>query len=267
MYKNKNLKKKICCVIMALILSVSSILPVQAEIHYYEKYKGFKYRFFEENSLCIEYYQGKKSKVKVPAKINGTKVRFLFLKKAKNVKEIRIPRYVKYVELGGIKTLKKVKVSKKNKYLSVTDNIVLNKKKTKMVGVLGGYSKITVPKTVKTIKGGAFYSSRVKKVIITENVKNIKNGSFDNVDRLKTIVFKGNTIPKIEYTAFSTSNTIKFYVNSKELAKELLKELEGKMWMRVHIYVGDKLIYNKKISRDDCWLFFRDNVKVLKSLL
>lgn len=243
-------RKRICCMIMTLILSLSSILPVQAEIHYYEKYKGFKYRLSEVDWLCIEYYTGKKTKVKVPAKIKGTKVREIYLKKAKNLKEITIPRYVKYVELGRIKTLKKVKVSKKNKYLSVTDNIVLNKNKTKMIGVLGGYSKITVPKTVTTIKGNAFYDSRVKKVIITDNVNNIENSSFENVDKLKTIVFKGNTIPKIEENAFSIDNTIKFYVNSKELADELIKELDGKLGTRAHIYVGDELIYNKKIKKN-----------------
>ena len=34
-------------------------------------------------------------------------------------------------------------ISKKNKYLSVENNIVLNKEKTELKNVLGGYNKIT----------------------------------------------------------------------------------------------------------------------------
>lgn len=244
------MKKKKYCLMMVLILSILCISPTQAEGYNYNKYKNFKYRFVEEDALCIDYYLGKKSKVTVPAKIKGIKVRFIFLKKAKNLKEIKIPRYVDTVDLGSVKTLKRVKVSKKNKYLSVTDNIILNKKKTKTIGILGGYNTITVPKTVKTLGTGSFCRSRVKKVIITENVKKIEACSFDQADRLKTMVFQGNSIPKIEKMAFSVDGTIKFYVNSKELAKKLLKELVGKLGTRAHIYVGDKLIYNKNIKKN-----------------
>lgn len=234
--------------IMALILSVSCILSAQAEGYNYKKYKNLKYRLFEENALCVEYYTGKKTKVTIPAKIKGTKVRFVFLNNAKNLKEIRIPRYVKEVDLGAIKTLKKIKISKKNKYLSVENNIVLNKDKTIQQNVLGGYNVITVPKTVKILGRSAFYRSKVKKIVITENVEKIEHGAFEDCKRLRTMVFQGNTIPKIEQMSLFVDGTIKFYVNNKKLAKDLLKELDGKLGTRAHIYVGDKLIYNKKIK-------------------
>ena len=233
---------------MAMILSLISVSPLQAAGYDYQKTKNFKYRFLDDYSLTINYYLGKKTKIKIPEKIKGKRVRFVFLNRAKNLKEIKIPRYVEEVDLGSIKTLKKVKISKKNKYLSVENNIVLNKEKTELKNVLGGYNKITVPKTVKKIGIGAFYRARVKKVIITENVKEIEDDAFEHCYRLKTIVFKGNSIPKISYAALSIDDKMKFYVNNKKLGKKLLKELDGKTGGRAYVYVGNKLVYNKKLK-------------------
>lgn len=233
---------------MAMILSLISVSPLQAEGYDYKKYKNFKYRFIDDDAILIEYYLGKKSKIKVPEKIKGIKVKYVFLKRAKNVKEITIPRYVKDVGLGSIKTLKKIKISKKNKYLSVKNDVVFNKKKTVLVNVLGGYNVITVPETVKKLDIGSFRNSRVKKVIITENVKEIGNSAFEHCYRLKTIVFKGNSIPKISYSALSIDDKMKFYVNNKKLGKKLIKELDGKTGGRAYVYVGNKLVYNKKLK-------------------
>lgn len=242
------MKKKLLCVLMAMVLSLISILSIQAEGRDYKKYKNFKYRFIDDDAILVEYYLGKKTKIKVPEKINGIKVKYIDLERAKNVKEITIPRYVEDVSLGSIKTLKKVKVSKKSKYLSVENNIVLNKKKTVLINVLGGYNTIVVPKTVKTLDIGSFRYAKVKKVVITEKVKKIDNSAFDRCNRLKTVVFKGNTIPKISDTAFRIDGKMKFYVNNKKLGKKLLKELDGKTGGRAYVYVGNKLVYSKKLN-------------------
>lgn len=243
------MKKKIIALVMMLVVMVSNVIPVNAEGYSYEKYKKFKYEYFDETSISIRYYTGKKAKVTIPEKIKGTKVRHVNLIRAKNLKSIKISRYVKDVCLSRNEKLKKVTISKKNKYLSVKNNMVLNKKKTKLVSVLGGYEKIVIPTCVKTITTGSFYHSKVKRVIITKNVKKIESSVFDECGNLKDIVFTGNKIPKIEECAmYVLQDKINFYVNSEELADELLKEMEGKFYLDVCVYVGDKLVREKEIK-------------------
>ena len=153
---------------MMLTLVLSNISIAQAETIKYEKYKKFKYVYADWKSVNIKYYTGKKSNISIPEKINGIKVRYVNLIKAKNLKKINISRYVKGVDLSGNRKLKKVTISSKNKYLSVSNNMVLNKKKTKLLSVLGGYDEIIIPKTVKKIGNCSFYRSKVKKITITK---------------------------------------------------------------------------------------------------
>lgn len=250
------MKKKIIAVIMMLMLVSSNIAMAQAETIEYEKYKNFKYVYADWKSINIKYYIGKKSNVSIPEKINGKKVRYVYLIKAKNLKNIKLSRYVKDAHLARNEKLKKVTVSKKNKYLSVKNNIVLNKKKTKLLSVLGGYDEIVIPKTVKKVGNCSFYGSKVKKVIITKNVKKIETEAFLYCKKLREIVFTGDTIPKIEETAiYSYLDEMKFYVKNEKLAKDLIKELEGKFYLNACVYVGDKLVYEKEISKKSDMLY------------
>jgi hypothetical protein len=196
--------------------------------------------------VSIKYYIWKKSKAVVPTKIKGKKVVLVNLTRAKGLKQIRIPRYVKLIDLAGNKSLVKATISKKNKYFSVKNNMILNKKKTKLVSILGGYDEIRIPETVKVVGGYSFFRSKVKKVTITKNVKIIKTGAFERCKKIEEIIFEGDDIPRIEeFPGFS--NNINFYVKNKELAEKLLNELEGKEYVYAHIYVGDELIYSKEI--------------------
>jgi hypothetical protein len=242
------MKKKIFIIIMSLVMVMSTTITNKAEIIKYKKYKDFKYTTFDYKSVGIYYYVGKKKKVIVPTKIKGKKVVSVSLIRAKNLKQIKIPRYVKYIDLAGNKSLVKVTISKKNKYLSVTNNMVLNKKKTKLISVLGGYEEIRVPKTVKTLAGYAFDRSKVTRIIMTDNVKVIKSSAFGESKKLKEMIFKGNHIPKIEERALGYTKDIIFHVKNKELAEKLLTELRGKDSLYAHIYVGNELLYEEQID-------------------
>lgn len=248
------MKKKFLSIIMTLVLIISCTASTQAEVIHYKKYKNFKYLMSAYNAIAIKYYNGKKAKVTIPEKIKGVKVRYVKLTRAKYMKEIKISRYVKEVRLSGNKQLKKVTISKKNKYLCDKNNMVLNKKKTKLMSVLGGYDEIKTPKTVKTLEINSFSRSKVTKVVLTKNVKKIKSTAFNCCKKLKEVVLEGDSIPKINENAFySASNNINFYVKNKELAEKLLKELDGKRNFYVHIYVGDELVLEKQIEYDYNW--------------
>ena len=223
----KNSKQKIVSLMIIIVLSLSVFMNVSAEDIYLEKYKTFEYSQSYDNKVGIFKYNGKKSKITVPAKIKGLKVRTVNLLKAKNLKTIKLSRYVKIVYLAKIKTLKKVKVDKRNKYLSVKNNMVLNKKGTRLITVLGGYDKITVPKSVKTVDVASFADSKVKKVTFQKNVKKI-DSPFTNCKKLTDIIIKGNKIPKIKEASFGHVDSLDFHVNSKKLADKLLEELREK---------------------------------------
>lgn len=245
------MKKKFLSIVMTLVLIISCTASAQAEIIHYKKYKNFRYNKFDYKSINIRYYTGKKTKVTVPEKIKGIKVRYVDLIRAKNLKSIKLSRYVKSAGLSRNKLLKKVSVSKQNKYLSVKNNMVLNKKKTKLISVLGGYDEIRIPESVKIVGNGSFYHSKARKVTITKNVKKI-DYCFSYCNKLSEVIFEGNSIPKIAEVAFgSHTNEINFHVNSKELAEELLKKLEGKQHFYARIYVGNELVLEKQLTRDD----------------
>ena len=247
------MKKKLLSVMMALILLVSSGLPVRGEVIHYKRYKDFKYIKSDYKSINVRYYIGKKKKVSIPEKIKGLKVRYVYLIRAKSLKKIRLSRYVKDANLSKNRNLRRVTVDKRNKYLCVKNNMILNKKKTKLMSVLGGYETIKIPKCVKRLKNCSFYWSKVKKVIITKNVEVIEAGTFTEARKLHEIVFEGNRIPKIgDYDAIdSYLPEMKFYVKNEKLADDLLKKLEGKTTLATAlIYVGNKLVRVKKIEYD-----------------
>lgn len=241
---------------MMLILVFSNIHTTQATTIKYKRYKNFKYEHYDHKSIDIKYYTGKKSTVTIPEKIKGKKVRYVYLIKAKHLKKIKLSRYVKNVNLSKSRKLKKVTINKKNKYLCVKDNIVLNKKKTKLVSVLGGYDEIIVPITVKKIVTSSFYCSKVKKLTITKNVKEIEGCAFEDCKKLRDIIFEGDSIPKIEFATFdSYLDGINFYVNNEKLVEELITELDGRFDLNAHIYVDNKLVCEKEIRLDEDWYF------------
>ena len=243
----KNNIKNCICFMMVMILSLSTFINIYAEEVNWEKYKSFKYTEMTDTEVGIFYYNGKKTKITIPAKIKGLKVSTVNILKAKGLKSIKLSRYVKIVYLAKNRTLKKVTVDKKNKYLSVKNNMVLNKKGTKLKTVLGGYDEITVPKSVKTVEVASFSGSKVKKVTFQKNVKKI-NSPFTNSKKLEKIVFKGNSIPKIKEESFGHVDNLDFHVNSKKLADDLLEELRDNQFLYVRIYVDNELIHEEQLK-------------------
>ena len=250
------MRNKILAIIMMLILVFSNIHTTQAATIKYHKYKNLKYEHYDRKSIDIKCYTGKKSTVTIPEKIKGKKVRYVYLIKAKHLKKIKLSKYVKDVNLSRNRKLKKVTINKKNKYLCVKNNIVLNKKKTKLVSFLGGYEEIIVPITVRKIGNCSFYDSKIKKLTITKNVKEIESSAFAGCKKLKNIIFEGDLIPKIADTSFDNNdNDINFYVNNEKLVEELINELDGRFELNAHIYVGNKLVCEKEIRLDEDWYF------------
>ena len=59
---------------MVMILSLSTFINIYAEEVNWEKYKSFKYTEMTDTEVGIFYYNGKKTKITIPAKIKGLKV-------------------------------------------------------------------------------------------------------------------------------------------------------------------------------------------------
>lgn len=247
------MKKKVFSIFLAMVLLVGNISTVYAEGQNYKRYKNYTYKKTTYKSISVKFYRGKKKSITIPEKIKKIKVTSVDLIRAKGVKKIKIPRYVKTVCLSGNKSLKKVTIDKRNKYLTVVNNCVLNKKKTKLISVLGGYKEIRVPETVKIIDGLPFLRSDASKIIFTKNIKKVKLGTFSGCFKVEDIVFEGDNIPDMEECparnyGSKLENSMNFYVKNEKLADKLLEELDGKSSLYAKVYVGDKLVREKQLE-------------------
>lgn len=239
--------KRIVCMIMATIITISSTMITDAEGINYKTCNGFRYNV---DGKEINYYVGKKTTATIPAKIEGEKVRDVFLYKAPNLKKLKVSRYVKTIVVARNKKLKKVTIDKKNKYLCVKQKTILNKKKTKMLSALGGYKVITVPDSVEKITVGALENVNLKKIIFGKNVKKMSSSVFGDgylCKNLKELIFKGNFCPKIEPDTFffPGKKVLKITVKNEKIAKELYDQLIDKQDFHGKIYVGKKCIYDQ----------------------
>ncbi len=182
------------------------------------KDKGFKY-FIKGNTANIISYTGKKSKLVIPQKLSGKKVTRLLYEGGfpDTVTSISLPRTLKVIDTsaglttpegryyfygsffmcdcgkeGGLdygKNLKKITVSKKNKYFSASNGVLFNKKKTKLIyyPCAKTAKKYTVPSTVKEIYGGAFARSKVSNIELPDKLKFIGALAFAN-SKIKSAV-------------------------------------------------------------------------------
>lgn len=119
-------------------------------------------------------------------------------------KKVRLSANLKKISKWGAfgTSLKKISVSKKNKYFSVLKNVLYNKKRTKLITYPAGInnSSYTTPKTVKEIISYAFDNVKIKSLTITGNVKTIKSFSFSKCKINKLRIKNG--VKKIEEEAF-----------------------------------------------------------------
>ena len=151
------------------------------------------------------------------------------------LEEFNIGKNIRIIKgLIGAKKLSEITVDKDNKNFSVKNGILYSKDKTKLVFVpsLLNRKNLTVPGTVKTIKGAAFsYNKKlekvnlnkvhtiegsnfrycnIKKVVIPKTVKSIDEGCFFGCDKLKSVKFKRTKPMYIWNYCFSECEKLKY---------------------------------------------------------
>lgn len=143
---------------------------------------------------CVFFYCGSLKSLKIPStvtRIEGDPFT------ETNIKELTLPKNLKYLGLAkstfGVfpKSLKKLKISKSNKYFSTKSGLLYNKKRTKFLYYPNSRKAKTfkLPKTVRSIGGNAFSGAELKKVVVGGKVKRVGNGAFAH-STIGTVEFK-----------------------------------------------------------------------------
>ena len=158
------------------------------------------------------------------------------------LKKLSLPKKLKLCRVGKDAPKLKVKITKGNKYLKVKGNQILSKDGKKLIDIVGNKSKVTVYKTVKTIK--SFSNKYIKKLIIGENVSKIATYSLGSFKNLNIVIKNQRKAPKVGHNAFyPDSKGIRFYVQNKKVAKDLKKKLKGSGIKKAKIIIGKKVVY------------------------
>lgn len=243
------MSKKILAWMLTTIITLSFCGEnTRAEITKYEEYKRFVYTEYNDSSVIIKNYKGKKKKVSVPSKINDKKViEVSGLKNAGKLERIHIPAPVEYIRISQAPALKKVTISKKNKKYKAKKNLVINKKGTVVYSCVGTINYVIIPSTVKKIYHQAFVGARLKTVNLGKKVKTVDTYAFWNCKKLSKVVINNTkNAPTIgDFAFYHAKKGIKFYVKNETVAKQLKKNLKSTGVVNAKIYVGKKLIYDK----------------------
>ena len=258
--------KLLCCLMSLLICFCFSIRVSAVEVGY-RKYNGFVYTDYDNHygGVTITNYTGTKKVVKVPSKIKKKKVTMIKLgKKKTSAITLKIPASVRYISVSQSPSLKKVVINKNNKYFTVKNKLVLNKKGTVVRSCPGALTSVNIPNTVNKIYHQAFVGAKVKTVTFGEKVKTIGTYAFVDCKQLTTVTMKmglktignnafegcenlskvviENTInsPKIKNFAFNDTKVgIIFEVKNTSVAEQLKNELKGSGVVGAKIYVGE----------------------------
>jgi len=151
----------------------------------------------------------------------------------KKLKKVSLPKTATKVHYSafassGVKTFK---VNKKNKKYAGKDNILYNKKMTKIYIWGNGKGKVsyTVPKKVTSIGTGAFYNSDIKKVKIKKNVKTIGKSAFSACAFLKsaTLTGKVKTIKDSAFDGCGQLSKVTFGKKVKTIGKNAFYDCEN----------------------------------------
>lgn len=266
------MSKKILAWMLTTIIVISfCVEKPKAAITKYEEYQGFVYTEYNDSSVIIKNYKGKKKKVSVPSKINDKAViEVSGLKDAKKLEKLYIPATVECIMISQAPALKKVTISKKNEKYKAKKNLVLNKKGTVVHSCVGTIKNVIIPDTVKKIYHQAFVGARVKTVTFGKKVKTVDTYAFWKCKQLKTVNMNAGTekicdnafdgcrklskviinntkkAPAIgDFAFYHTKKGIKFYVKNETVAKQLKKNLKGTGVVNAKIYVGKELVYDK----------------------
>ena len=157
---------------------------------------------------------------------------------SKNVKNISINPFIECQDLTEIN------VDPDNKYYCDVDGVLFNKDKTELIAYPSGNARktYTIPSSVKTIRGGAFFSCHyLEKVTIPNGVTKIFSETFANTTRLKEVSIP-DTIKSVEDYAFACSALeVVHYRGTKKMWKK--KEFNG-------YFTNDDIHYcNQKIKK------------------
>ena len=117
---------------------------------------------------------------------------------APHVTSVSIPASVKKIEDLSFHTLPKlatITVAEENISYAAVENVLYHKK----MGTIYCYPQgktgdsFTLPDTVKTINGKAFYNSQLKEVIMTDKVTKVQAGAFAQSKNLQSVTFSNKT--------------------------------------------------------------------------
>lgn len=146
-------------------------------------------------------YNGTNEAVVIPDTLGGKPVQeigqYAFLDAA-HVTSISIPAAVKKIEDLSFHTLPKlaaITVAEENISYAAVDNVLYHKK----MGTVYCYPQgktgdtFTLPETVKTINGKAFYNCQLKEITLPSKVTKVQAGAFAESKNLHTVVFSDKT--------------------------------------------------------------------------
>ena len=176
-----------------------------------------------------------------------------YFKNCPKLKSVYIPASVKSIGFKNCPNLK-MTVSKDNpKYKMRNTRYLCSKNGKKAYEYFGKQKSVTIPKGITALYGTYSDNKYIKKVTIPSSVKTIKGYTFSNCKGLSKVIIKNEKkAPKIsKKTRYNitdkvfenTKKGIKFYVKNKKVAKSLKKQLKGSGVKKAKILVGKKVVY------------------------
>ncbi len=176
-----------------------------------------------------------------------------YFKNCPKLKSVYIPASVKSIGFKNCPNLK-MTVSKDNpKYKMRNTRYLCSKNGKTAYEYFGKQKSVTIPKGITALYGTYSDNKYIKKVTIPSSVKTIKGYTFSNCKGLSKVIIKNEKkAPKIsKKTRYNitdkvfenTKKGIKFYVKNKKVAKSLKKQLKGSGVKKAKILVGKKVVY------------------------
>lgn len=132
--------------------------------------------------------------------------------------EITIPKNVKTISNMALSECKSINVSNDNPYFSSQDGVLFNKDKTTLICFPVGCTmeEYTIPDTVKTIGGAAFYMCRLKDIVISNSVEEIEAAAFYHCSELTNINIP-NKVTVIRDSTFIGCSNLKSLIIPKSV--------------------------------------------------
>ncbi|MBR1750042.1 MAG: leucine-rich repeat domain-containing protein [Ruminococcus sp.] len=196
------------------------------------EYKDYSCCDFKDGTVGIIGYNGSKSSVTLPNKIDGKKVVYVlldniyYLGQDFPLESVGLPRYVKQADISLDKGVSSV--NDKNKYFKSIDGILYSKDMKTLVSFPTTLKEYTIPQTVENIGSGAFLECSISdgfklpasvkrigynafgfclsltKLTLPDGLEYIGDYAF-NTTELSEIVIP-NTVTEIGYWAFATDS-------------------------------------------------------------